>query len=181
MKKEVAIRSLEQQKNKIIEGMKPEVWIDTTSELLRKIFPISGESKSKHIAEIYFYPFYERNQYLIDQQIQKGRLEAEKYMQEFINEINVAGIEKLNDDNQILQLFKNLYFWIVLTTFISGSFFLGNHFGISKFDNEKVNLYESKQKLNSELNKAKIMIEFQKQSIMEKDKMINSLKTKKRK
>jgi hypothetical protein len=68
LKKEVEICLLEHQKNKIREGMKPEVWIDTISELLKKIFTISGKSKSKHIAEIYFYPFYERNQYVIEQQ-----------------------------------------------------------------------------------------------------------------
>ena len=165
MKKNYAINALENQKRKIIEGMEPQVWIDTTSELLKKLFPLSGESKAKHISDIYFYPLYERNPHLIEQQKQKGRTKAENYIQEYINEINTTGLENGHEENKILQLLKNVYFWIVLSTFISGAFLLGNHFGISKFDNEKTNIYEAKVQLEKELDEAKKIIREQEVTI----------------
>lgn len=175
MNKQSAINALENQKEKIKGDMKPEIWMHTTSELLKKIFPISGVSKSKQISDICFYPWMERKQYLIDQQVQKGRIEAERYMQEFIEEINIAGIEKLNSDSQIIQLIKNIYFWIVLACLISGSFAFGNYFGSSKFDNEKVQLYEAKKILENELVKKDALIEIKEKLVLENKNIIDSL------
>jgi hypothetical protein len=153
MDKKSALLALNNQKDKIKNGLKPELWINTTSELLKKIFPISGESKSKQISDIYFYPFLERNPHLIEQQVQKGRAEAERYMLEFIEEINIAGLERTFEDNKILQLIKNQYFWIVISTLIGATYILGLNIGKSSFVKDKESLSQKYEVLEKEIMK----------------------------
>ena len=58
-------------------------------------------------------------------------------------------------ENPIIELLKNKTFWTVLVILIGASFALGIHFGNSKFDKEKLDLYEENRKLRNENIKLK--------------------------
>ena len=73
--------------------------------------------------------------------------------------------KKQNDDHLIIQLIKNIYFWTVLLVISGGAFALGLHFGISKFDKEKSELYETTKKQEVEINSLKDNLQSQTKTI----------------
>lgn len=77
-------------------------------------------------------------------------------------------VKKRFEENQILSLLKNPYFYIVLVVLIGGSFTLGLKIGESKFDKEKIDLYNENKELVIILNK-------QNQDLMQKDTTIHFL------
>ncbi|MFL0070873.1 hypothetical protein [Tenacibaculum maritimum] len=50
-------------------------------------------------------------------------------------------------EHPIIDLLKNKVFWTILVITLGGAFALGLHFGTSKFDREKLDLYEENRKL----------------------------------
>jgi len=50
-------------------------------------------------------------------------------------------------EHPIIELLKNKIFWTVIVVTIGGSFALGFHFGNTKFDKEKIDLYEENRSL----------------------------------
>ena len=62
---------------------------------------------------------------------------------------------KTSDDNLIIQLLKNIYFWTVLVVISGGAFGLGLHFGNSKFDKEKIEFYETTKKQEVKIDSLK--------------------------
>ncbi|WP_291099707.1 MULTISPECIES: hypothetical protein [unclassified Flavobacterium] len=170
MKIEKAITILEEQKTKISDGMEPDIWQQTTSEILKKIFPKTGESKAIQIFKIYFIPLYPNDSFKTKNILTKVTEEAKKYMNEYISELKNFGIEKLIDEHPFIQIIKNPYFYLVIVTFISGSFFLGKEIGISRFDSEKIEM----QKV---IDKKEIEIRLQKESIIKlENKLSKSMK-----
>lgn len=59
------------------------------------------------------------------------------------------------DDNLIIQLIKNIYFWPALIVITSSAFSLGLYFGVTKFDKEKSEFYEMTKKQEVEINSLK--------------------------
>lgn len=55
-------------------------------------------------------------------------------------------------EHPIIELLKNKIFWTVLVITIGGAFALGLHFGASKFDKEKLELYEENRQLRIKKN-----------------------------
>jgi len=55
---------------------------------------------------------------------------------------------KQKDDNQILNLLRNPFYWGSLVVLISASFSLGLMFGSAKFDKEKADCYKENTKLS---------------------------------
>ncbi|EMS31590.1 hypothetical protein C943_02245 [Mariniradius saccharolyticus AK6] len=166
MKKVKAINSLEDQKKKILGEIDPKIWVNTTCELLKRIFPKSADSKSEQLKKIQFIPWMERNEILIEQGIRKGRLEAAGYIDAFISEINIAGPEKIADDNQIMQLIKNVYFWSVLVASVPLFYWLGNRDASLRFDNEKITLSKELRILEKEIEKRDSTISLLNETIM---------------
>lgn len=70
------------------------------------------------------------------------------------------------EDNQILNLIKNPYFYMTIVVLVGASFSVGLKLGSSKFDKEKIDLYDNNKELNIELNKSKQMLS-QKDSTIE--------------
>lgn len=73
--------------------------------------------------------------------------------------------KKQIDDHLIIQLIKNIYFWTVLLVISGGAFALGLHFGISKFDKEKSELYETTKKQEVEIKSLKDNLQSQTKTI----------------
>jgi hypothetical protein len=133
----------------------PIVWTDTTCELLRKIFPITYQRKIESIDDIDYIltvPMTSPDMKL--RKRQSGIQQANQYLQSYIQEINNHGLETVmnesankKQDNPIIALISNLYFWGVLVLVIGGSFSLGKEFGNSRFDKEKADLYNENKDL----------------------------------
>jgi hypothetical protein len=77
---------------------------------------------------------------------------------------------KIKDENQIISLIKNPYFWAAIVVLMGASFTLGFYFGSSKFDKEKSEYYEGNKQLRLE-------IENKKQILIAKDSLINVYQT----
>ena len=58
---------------------------------------------------------------------------------------------KRQEDNAIISLLKNPLFWTVIVIFIAGSFTLGFYLGNARFDNNLIELSESKRDLQDSL------------------------------
>lgn len=62
-------------------------------------------------------------------------------------------------EHPVIELLKNKIFWPVLVISIGSSFALGIHFGGSKFDKEKIDLYEENRDLRKQNIKLKDFLE----------------------
>jgi len=78
---------------------------------------------------------------------------------------------KHRDDNQILNLLKNPFYWGSLVILIGASFSLGFMFGSSKFDKEKNDYYKENIKLSETVVR-------QKNELAEKDSLVRVLNKK---
>lgn len=58
---------------------------------------------------------------------------------------------KTNDDNEILSLLKNRFFWGVIVVLTGGTFALGLHFGNNKFDNNLIELAEINKQIQDSI------------------------------
>lgn len=58
--------------------------------------------------------------------------------------------ENKTKDHPIIELLKTKTFWTVLVVTTGASFGLGLHFGSTKFDREKINLYEENRDLRNQ-------------------------------
>lgn len=70
------------------------------------------------------------------------------------------------EDNQILNLIKNPYFYMTIVVLVGAAFSVGLKLGSSKFDKEKIDLYNNNKELIIELNRSKQLIS-QKDSTVE--------------
>jgi hypothetical protein len=68
--------------------------------------------------------------------------------------IPIKKLIQKEDDHQIIRLIKNPYFWTVMLVVIGGTFMLGQYFGSTKFDKEKLEFYEQTIQLNKDLRQA---------------------------
>lgn len=68
----------------------------------------------------------------------------------------------------LIGLLKNRLFWIIVIGATGGAFTLGNYFGHTKFDKEKLELYETNTTLNEEKDSLKNVV-------AEKDSIITEL------
>jgi len=151
----------------------PIVWTDTTCDLLRKIFPISFESKIESINDIEYIVTAPMAGHDIQlRKRQRGIQQAGQYLQSYIQEINNLGLETtLNEstnkkkDNQIIALICNLYFWGVLVIVIGASFALGKEISSSKFDKEKTDLYNENNDLKIKFQSLNDSIKIDEQKI----------------
>ena len=80
------------------------------------------------------------------------------------------------DDNQIIQLIKNIYFWTVLLIISGGAFALGLHFGTSKFDKEKSEFYETTKSQEIEITSLKNKLLTKDSTIVTSNKTIKTLR-----
>jgi hypothetical protein len=86
-----------------------------------------------------------------------------------------TSVYKKGEEHQIVQLIKNSYFWTALLIVISGSFVLGLHFGTSKFDLEKSELYEKTKSQKIEINSLKFKLISKDTTIVKLNKTITTL------
>lgn len=85
----------------------------------------------------------------------------QKEVQSFIDDIDKNGLVKLSKkiENPILQLLGNVYFWITIVSVGGLAYWFGNTVVISKYDKEKMELQESKQRLEKQLQDSRKTID----------------------
>lgn len=150
MKEKEAINFLNQRIQDLSDpSFDPAIWTETTSELLRKIFPNSFERKIQSIKSINYLVLapLTRPEIALNKR-QRGIQKANQYIQSYIQEIDTYKLEVVrkkesnqNQTNPILALISNFYFWTVIIFVGGASLTLGKQWGSSKFDNEKLNYY----------------------------------------
>jgi hypothetical protein len=79
---------------------------------------------------------------------------------------------KVNRTNGVNLSLSSGLFWTIFSLLIGGTFTLGLHFGQAKFDNEKIELYKSNQKLTKELNDKTMLLQ---KKVSESQLIIDSL------
>lgn len=124
MRQQTAIDLLENQKKRInCDKLKREEWIVSTTAVLLKVFPLSARSKIRQIERLNEIPdFYA--QLSAQQRIEITKRKAEAYLNNYLEEIELLGIESRSDKLDVL--FKSPLFWAVivcvgLTSFVAGN------------------------------------------------------------
>lgn len=87
--------------------------------------------------------------------------------------------KKSKDDNPIISLLKNPIFWTVIIVVMGGAFTLGNYFGSTKFDKEKIDYERENVSLRKSIDS--LQIKFNKisednQSLLNKSKLYENNK-----
>jgi hypothetical protein len=111
---------------------------------------------------------YEQDEFEKQMNILNGALKA-------CMNISPKPSKKQIDDNQVIQLIKNFYFWTVLVIISGGAFGFGLHFGASKFDKEKSEFYETTKSQEIEISSLKNNLLIKDTEIVDLNKTISSL------
>ena len=109
MRKTTGIRLLKSQIEKIKDqNIKREEWITTTNSILLKVFPVSSPAKISQMGNIEDTPEF-FNDISPIQSVEIRKLKAERYLQNYIEEIDLLGTEA--HPNKIEGFLSNFRFW----------------------------------------------------------------------
>ena len=109
MRKTTRIRLLKSQIDKINDqNIKRDEWIATTHSILLKVFPVSSPTKISQMGNIEDTPEF-FNDISPSKGIELRKLKAERYLQNYIEEIDLLGTE--SNPNKIEGFLSNLRFW----------------------------------------------------------------------
>jgi len=166
MRKSKAIRLLKQQIDKINDPLiKRQEWIALSSALLLRVFPLSAEIKIKQLQELDAdSDFY--NDMSAGKRIENKKKKAESYINNYIEEIELFGMES---HNKIEMFFGSYRFWGILITICLLSFMGGNSIATGEELNAQKTARQQVYSLNQELL-------FQKTEIDSLKKIIRNLK-----
>ncbi len=122
MKKKCAIRLLELQSEKIHnKNVSRDEWINTTSLVLTKIFPISSSMKIAQIKTINEPQKF--NDFTGKEKFDMSKRKAERFLKNYIEEIELLDIENKNDIFR--DLARSFIFWAILISAMVTSFIAG--------------------------------------------------------
>ena len=109
MRKTAGIRLLKSQIDKINDqSIKRDEWITSTNSVLLKVFPVSSPAKISQMGNIEDTPEF-FNDISPDKRTEIRKLKAERYLQNYIEEIDLLGTE--SDPNKVEGFLANLRFW----------------------------------------------------------------------
>ena len=109
MRKTTGIRLLKSQIDKIHDqSIKREEWITSTNSVLLKVFPVSSPTKISQMGNIEDTPEF-FNDISPDKRNKIRKIKAERYLQNYIEEIDLLGTE--SDPNKVEGFLTNLRFW----------------------------------------------------------------------
>lgn len=109
MRKTTGIRLLKSQIEKINDqSIKRDEWISTTNSILLKVFPVSSPAKISQMGNIVDTPEF-FNDISPSKGIELRKLKAERYLQNYIEEIDLLGTE--SNPNKIEGFLSNFRFW----------------------------------------------------------------------
>lgn len=166
MKKSKAIKLLRLQIARINdERINREEWLFSTSSLLLRIFPLSAKYKIGQLEQIRQDPEY-FSDISASKRIKNRKLKAESYLNNFIEEIELLGLE--SSGNKLEVLFGSFRFWMILLGICSLSFIVGNTTGApgikslqqlqkKEYRDLENQLYQQRKKIDSLKNEIKAM------------------------
>ena len=109
MRKTTRIRLLKSQIDKINDqNIKRDEWIATTNSIILKVFPVSSPAKISQMGNIEDTPEF-FNDISPVKRIELRKLKAERYLQNYIEEIDLLGTE--SNPNKIEGFLSNFRFW----------------------------------------------------------------------
>lgn len=148
MRKSKAIRLLNQQIEKIDDPLiNRQEWISLSSALLLRVFPLSAEIKIKQLQELDAHSdFY--NDMSSGKRIENKKKKAESYINNYIEEIELFGIES---HNKIEMFFGSYRFWGILLTICLLSFIGGSSISSGEELNAQQTARQQVYSLNQEL------------------------------
>lgn len=124
MKKQKAIDLLQLQIKNI---QNPQItrkeWITTTTAVVQRIFPVSSLPKIKQIEDLESNPDYFED-LSAENRIKTRKSKAESYLNNYIEEIELLGVESHGDKMQMF--FGSIRFWLILLAICVISFIGGN-------------------------------------------------------
>lgn len=148
MRKSKAIGLLKVQIEKINDpNIKRPEWINNTSAVLTRIFPLSSAAKILQIEGLENIPeFYE--DISSEKRIQTDKKKAEAYLKNYIEEIELLGMET---NNKMEMFFGSFRFWSILLTICLLSFLGGNSIAVGKELQAQKNSRQEVYSLSQEL------------------------------
>lgn len=127
MRKSTAIRLLRFQIEQIKdEKINREEWLLSTSSVILRIFPLSAKYKVGQLEQIRQDPDYFEELTVLNR-VKTRKLKAESYLNNFIEEIELLGME--SKGNNLEMLFGSFRFWVILLGICGLSFIVGNTAG----------------------------------------------------
>ena len=109
MRKTTGIRLLKSQIDKINDqNIKRDEWISSTNSILLKVFPVSSPAKISQLRNIEDTPEF-FNDISALKRVELRKLKAERYLQNYIEEIDLLGTE--SNPNKIEGFLSNFRFW----------------------------------------------------------------------
>ncbi len=109
MRKTTGIKLLRSQIEKINDrNVNREEWILSTNSVILRVFPVSSSSKISQIANIEDTPDF-FNDISVHQRIELRKLKAERYLQNYIEEIDLLGTE--SSPNKLEIFMAGFKFW----------------------------------------------------------------------
>lgn len=148
MRKNKAIGLLQVQIEKINKpNLERAEWINNTSLLLKRIFPLSFPAKILQLKSLENIPeFY--SDISSEKRIQTDKKKAESYLKNYIEEIELLGLET---NNKMEMFFGSFRFWSILLTICMLSFLGGNSIAAGKElqsqKNSRLEIYSLSQEL----------------------------------
>lgn len=124
MNKKDAVRLLEYQTERInCSKMNREEWLVSTNAVLLKVFPLSAKSKISQLARIQNIST-DLKELSPEHQISVRKNRAENHLKNYIEEIELLGIERPADNPGVLV--KSVWFWAVLVAASTISYVAGS-------------------------------------------------------
>lgn len=166
MKKGKAINLLRSQIEKIHdERINREEWLLSTSAVVLRIFPLSAQYKIEQLEKLRQDPDYFTDISALNR-IKNRKLKAEAFLTNYIEEIELLGIE--SSGNKLEMLFGSFRFWMILTGICGLSFIIGNTAGSpdlrslqqlqkKEFKDLENQLYLQRKKIDSLKNEIKAL------------------------
>lgn len=151
----------------------PIIWTDQTCSHIKRIFGDDAKEKTDQLEDIsYMVTAPMAGSDIQNRRKEKGKQQAKEYLQGYIDEIKHYGLDSYDNKSSVQvqksnfqTLGKNIAFWGLILVLIGGAFTLGNHFGKSNFDKEKMDYYQKNSNLQSQIDSLQNIINEQTKEI----------------
>ncbi len=156
MNKQTAINELKLRIDELDNpNFNPSIWLDTTISLIKRIFVKSADDKVNSFNDIDFINLYPTDSYSETQYMNRDKMNAKQYIETYIREIEMHGLEK--EKTKGLNLFS---YWAIWSVVVGAAFTIGLYFGNSKFDKEKTDIDYRNHILKSENDSLRFVTKF---------------------
>lgn len=181
MKKQYAIKKLTEQKVEIQTNDNTSGWASATIDILKTLYPKTFDTKVKRINLTFGYSHQNGFPVVNEASRQNDRKKAAKAIADFIEDIEVNGLYELRNDSIFQRLvpsnLQDILALLTIVTVIAVTGWYSREYTMSqKFDKDKIELQETKQKQNKTIDSLKKVVTDVSSKLQDANKRFDSLK-----